>query len=55
VVLSNWSNDTHDLQYADLAGGLDLTGSRFDCSWLDCARFVQANLSGVNLSYATPT
>lgn len=44
-----------DLRYADFSGGLNLSDSSFGFSWLDNARFNQANLSGAYFALATLT
>ncbi len=43
--LDEWNTEAHNLRYADFAGGLDLHQSSFQKSWLDNARFNNANLS----------
>ena len=68
VVLPLWNRDTHNLRFADFAGGLDLHNARFGLSWLDNATFensrlvgavlnnsvlTDANLSGANLTGAS--
>ena len=44
VRLRLWNTDEHNLRYADLSGGLVLTRSNFDQSWLDHATFAEASL-----------
>ncbi|MFO0901154.1 MAG: pentapeptide repeat-containing protein [Pirellulales bacterium] len=45
VQLDQWNTEAHNLRYADFVGGLDLHQSSFRGSWLDNARFSNANLS----------
>ncbi len=46
VDLARFNTPARNLRYADLAGGLNLTGSTFRLSWLNDARFTGANLTG---------
>ncbi len=67
--LRNWNTADHNLQHANFgnggAGGLDLTGSVFEGSWLDAASFygvvapnssfVGASLTSADFSFANAT
>jgi len=55
VKLHSWNAEAHNLRYADFSGALDLSDSNFNLSWLDSARFTQANLTRAAFSYATLT
>ncbi len=59
--LSGWNSLGHNLQYGDFsnngAGGLDLTGTNFNASWLDNSSFfdataINASLVGTSLTGA---
>ncbi len=49
---ADWNSDERNLHYADFSN-LDLTGASFSDSWLDHARFRDANLTRANLYGAT--
>jgi uncharacterized protein YjbI with pentapeptide repeats len=53
IDLSLWNGDSHNLRYADFSG--DLSFSNFFNSWVDNARFINANLTGASLSNSTLT
>ena len=53
VDLRNWNTDSHNLRYADFSAGLDLSRADFGNSWLNEARFVDANLTDGYLWWST--
>ncbi len=60
VNLSGWYTEGHRLSWADLAGGLDLTGANLSHSWfesahLDFATLVDANIAATFLYNASLT
>jgi uncharacterized protein YjbI with pentapeptide repeats len=55
IDLSRRHGDSRNLRSADFSGGLELSRSLFYDSWLDNARFTQANLAGASFIFATLT
>jgi uncharacterized protein YjbI with pentapeptide repeats len=53
--LERWNTSSHNLQYADFSGGLDLRDIYLNICWLDYARFNQANLSESIFQFSTLT
>ncbi len=50
--LGFWNTDGHNLDYADLSGGLDLHGSTFRASDVNYGWFTDANLTDVEFAFA---
>jgi uncharacterized protein YjbI with pentapeptide repeats len=53
--IGEWSSPQRNLRFADFSVALDLSQAVFSSSWLDNARFYNANLTDANLSGATLT
>lgn len=53
VDLRNWNTDSHNLRYADLSAGLNLSAGDFTGSWLDYAHLQGANLTNALFRFAT--
>ena len=53
--LSRRHRNSRNLRYADFLGGLQLSSSLFYDSWIENARFTQANLAGASFIFATLT